>query len=504
MQIYILICGIFLSMLMAGCEKDESESDLPNIVFIMADDLGWMDLESYGSQYYETPNLTRLADSGLSFSRAYAANPLCSPTRASIMSGKHPGRFYMTTPSGHLPPNPDDPVIGKQGAPWMKVVQARSRTFMPLEEYTIAEALNDAGYLTAHIGKWHLGHEDYWPEHQGFDINIGGGHHPGPPSFFSPYKIQTLPDGPQHEYITDRCTDEAVKFLEDHKDRPFFLNYWQFPVHAPYQGYTELIDKYSAKSDPRDKQRQPIMGAMIESLDNSVGRVLDKLEELDLLDNTLIIFFSDNGGNEYDIVNGEYPTNNDPLRYGKGNIYEGGIRVPCIVVWQGKIQAGTRSSEIIQSIDFYPTLLEVAGLKPRTGQVLDGVSLLDLWTNNTPLNREAIFSHYPHYTPVTHGVPTTAIWSGKWKLHRQYGEGPDRLNGFKLYDLDEDIGETNDLSAQFPDIVDALNDKISTHLVEIGAVIPFANPAYDPAAESPMGQQNIFPIERYPSYPRNK
>ena len=497
----MLAGGILFSSLFCGCERTDPSRDLPNIVFIMADDLGWMDLESYGSQYYETPNLTRLAENGMSFSRAYTANPLCSPTRASIMSGKHPGRFYLTTPAGHLEPNPDDPLIGKQAASWMKMVPARSRHQMPLEEYTIAEALDDAGYVTAHIGKWHLGWEDYWPEHQGFDINIGGAQNPGPPSYFSPYKISTLPDGSLHEYITDRCADEAVSFLEEYKGGPFFLSYWQFPVHAPYQGFTDLISKYSGKTDPRDKQRNPIMGAMIESLDNSVGRVLDKLEELDIMDNTLIIFFSDNGGNEYDIVNGEYPTNNDPLRYGKGNIHEGGIRVPCIVAWQGRIEPGTWSSEIIQSMDFYPTLLEVAGLKPKAGQVLDGVSLLDLWTSNQPLSREAIFSHFPHYTPVTHGVPTTVAVSGPWKLHRQYGEGPGRTNALKLYNLEEDIGETTDLADQHPDIVQELDELISGHLEETGAVIPITNPAYDPGAESPMGQQNVFPIENYPSYP---
>lgn len=495
-----LMLGMLLITLLGGCTKMGQVRELPNIVFIMADDLGWMDLETYGSQYYETPNLTRLAESGKSFTNAYTANPLCSPTRASIMSGKHPGRFFLTMPAGHLPPNPDEVLMAKEGAPWQKMICPKSRTFMPLEEYTIAEALKTAGYTTAHIGKWHLGHRDYWPDRQGFDINIGGGQHPGPPSFFSPYKIETLPDGPEHEYITDRCTDEAVNFLENHQDGPFFLSYWQFPVHAPYQGHMDLINKYSAKTDPRDKQRQPIMGAMIESLDNSVGRVLDKLEELDMMENTLIVFFSDNGGNEYDIVNGEYPTNNDPLQYGKGNIYEGGIRVPCIVSWQDNIKPNTKSSEIIQSIDFYPTLLEVAGLNPQAGQVLDGESLLQLWTNNKPLGRKAIFSHYPHYVPATNNLPTTAAWSGQWKLHRQYGEGPGGTNGFKLYNLQEDIGETKNLAEQYPDVVAELDQLITDHLRHIGAIIPVVNPVYEPTAESPMGKQNVFPIERYPSY----
>jgi arylsulfatase A-like enzyme len=495
----IALCFIVISFF-AGCSRMEEASELPNIVFILADDLGWMDLESYGSQYYETPNFTRLADLGMSFTQAYAANPLCSPTRASIMTGKHPGRFFLTMPAGHLEPNPDEVLMPRQGAPWQKAVCPKSRTFMPLEEFTIAEALKTAGYTTCHIGKWHLGHREYWPDRQGFDINIGGGHHSGPPSFFAPYRIETLPDGPDREYITDRCTDEAVKFLEDHREGSFFLSYWQFPVHAPYQGHLDLISKYSAKVDSRDKQRQPIMGAMIESLDKSVGRVLDKLEELDIMDQTLIVFFSDNGGNEYDIVNGEYPTNNDPLRYGKGNIYEGGIRVPHIVVWKGKVGPGTTSSEIVQSIDFYPTLLEVAGLKPRDGQILDGVSLFDLWTRDKPLNRKAIFSHFPHYTPVTHGLPTTAAWSGPWKLHRQYGEGMDQTPGFKLYNLEEDIGETTNLADRYPEIVGELDDLITEHLKEIGAIIPMPNPVYDPSVESPIGKQNIFPIEKYPSY----
>jgi arylsulfatase A-like enzyme len=492
--------GLLLAILLGGCVNLGQDQGPPNIIFILADDLGWMDLETYGSQYYETPNLTRLAGMGMSFTNAYTANPLCSPTRASIMTGRHPGRFFLTLPAGHLPPNPDEVLMAKEAAPWQKMICPKSRTFMPLEEYTIAEALKAAGYTTAHIGKWHLGHRDYWPDRQGFDINIGGAQNPGPPSYFAPYKIETLPDGPDREYITDRCAEEAVRFIENHKEGPFFLNYWQFPVHAPYQAHLDLIQKYSAKKDPRDKQRNPIMGAMIESLDNSIGLLLDKLEELDILDNTLIVFFSDNGGNEYDIVNGEYPTNNDPLRYGKGNIYEGGIRVPCIVVWHSKVKPGTTSSEIIQSIDFYPTLLEVAGLKPRAGLVLDGVSLMPLWTKNKALGRKAIFSHYPHYVTATNNLPTTAAWSGKWKLHRQYGEGPDRTNGYKLYNLEEDIGETNDLADQYPDIVKELDQLITEHLRHIGAIIPVVNPVYDPGAESPMGKQHDFPLERYPSY----
>jgi len=486
-----------LAILIGGC-SDKAKMP-PNIIFILADDLGWMDLESYGSEYYEIPNLTRLAERGMSFTNAYAANPLCSPTRASILSGKHPGRFFMTLPAGHLPPNPDEILIKDEGAPWLRMICPKSRTFMPLEEYTIAEALKTAGYTTAHIGKWHLVHEEYWPEHQGFDLSIAGGEYPK--SLFAPYRMKSLPDGPDHEYITDRLTAEAVKFLENHyQDGPFFLSYWHYNVHAPYQGHKDLIDKYAEKTDPRGKQRNPIMGATIESLDNSVGKVMDKVEELGVENNTLIIFFSDNGGNMYNIVNGEYPTNNAPLKYGKGNIHEGGIRVPCIVAWDKKIKPNTVSKEIIQSMDFFPTLLDVADLDPQENQLLDGMSLLPLLTKNKSLKRKAIFCHYPHYVPHALNTPNTAVWSGEWRLLRKYGEGPDRSTRYELYNLAEDMGEEIKLADQYPDIVKELDLLITEHLEGIGAIMPVVNPVYDPDADSPVGKERIFPIERYLSY----
>ena len=218
---------------MLGCKgtnvkgkETANSNDKPNIIFFMVDDMGWMDSEVYGSEYYETPNINRLANMGMRFTRAYAANALCSPTRGSILTGSHPGRYGLTSAAGHLPPNPNKNLEAKRGAPWMKVACPTSSSFMPLEEFTLPEALKTNGYTTAHIGKWHLGHEEYWPEHQGFDINIGGGHHPGPPNFFSPYNISTLPDKKDKEYITDRITDEAITFIENHKDKPFYLNFW--------------------------------------------------------------------------------------------------------------------------------------------------------------------------------------------------------------------------------------------------------------------------------------
>ncbi len=501
----------FLPLVVLGCFLNQScicqsntqvikEFKKPNIIFFMVDDMGWMDSEVYGSKYYNTPNITRLAKMGKRFTRAYAANALCSPTRASILSGKHPGRFSLTTPAGHLPPNPNDDLSPEKGESWMKMACPGSRTFMPLEEFTIAEALKTNGYKTGHIGKWHLGHEAYWPEKQGFDVNIGGGHHPGPPNFFSPFSISTLPNHKDKEYITDRITDEALMFLENNKDTPFFLNFWQFAVHAPYQAPLNLINKYKQKNDPRGKQNNPIMGGMIEKMDESLGRMLDKLEELNLIDNTIIVFFSDNGGNMYDVVNGDFPTNNYPLRFGKGNIHEGGIRVPCIISWKGEIQPNTVSDELIQSMDFYPTFLEVTKTKANPNQLLDGISLIETLKNDKPLKREAIYSHFPHYFPVTHNVPSTAVWYKNYKLIKEYGEGRNRSDAFKLYDLKKDIGETTDISLQYPELVAKLSKMVENHVIEIGGLLPVKNPDYNPDAESKMGKTYDFPIDKYPSY----
>jgi arylsulfatase A-like enzyme len=488
-------CGIGLFF-----SHEAHAGDKPNIIFFLVDDMGWMDCSVYGSKYYETPNIERLATLGKVFTNAYTASPLSSPTRASILTGRYPERFGLTTPAGHLPPNPDEILLDDKAVPWKKMVDPKSRTFMPLDEITLAESLKKAGYTTAHIGKWHLGHHEYWPEHQGFDINIAGGHYPGPPSFFSPYQIETLPDGPKGEYLTDRLTNEALTYIEEHKDTLFFLNFWQYAVHAPYQGHLALINKYGNKIDPRGMQSNAIMGAMIESMDRSLGLVLDKLTELGLLDNTLIIFFSDNGGNMYDLVNGIFPTNNAPLREGKGNIHEGGIRVPCIVVWPGKVKAGSVSEEIISSVDFYPTLLEVTGLKPEKDQVIDGHSLLSELTGGLKVERGPVYCHFPHYIPATGNLPSSSIRLGNWKMIREYGESADRTTRYCLYNLKNDISETRDLSSRYPSRVRKLDKMITRHLNQTQGIIPVLNPEYNRDAESPMGKKPVFPIEKYPSY----
>jgi len=471
----------------------------PNIVFFLVDDMGLMDSTLYGSKYYRTPNVERLAKRGMMFTNAYAANPLCSPTRASILTGKYPCRLGITTPAGHLPALPDQPLLGKTAAPFHKVVCPRSRRFLPLEEYTLAEAFRDAGYATAFIGKWHLGHDEkWWPKAQGFDINIAGGRYPGPPSYFSPYRIQTLTDGPKGQYITDRLTDEATGYLRKaaRTDKPFMMCFWHYAVHAPFEGKADLIAEYRKRKDPRGKQNCPTMGAMIQSMDESLGRLLDTLDELKLTDNTVIIFFSDNGGNMYNTVEGVTPTNNYPLRSGKGNIHEGGVREPCVVVWPAAVTPGSASDEIISSIDWYPTMLDMAGIAKPPAAQFDGLSLTPVLKGTGVLAREAIFCHYPHYMPAPGNLPSTSVRKGKWKLIRVYGEGPNRSHGYELYDLADDVGETKNLAPAMPVKVKQLDALITQYIKDTGAILPILNPAYDPSAKPGPRRKGARPAKR--------
>ena len=453
----------------------------PNLLFILADDLGWMDTTVYGSRYYQTPHIARLAARGMRFTDAYAACPLCSPTRASLMTGKWPARLRITMPACHLPPQPEVPLLPNRASPQHKMICPRSRRVLPTEEYTIAEALRDAGYRTGFVGKWHLGLPDaYWPERQGFEVSFHGAPDPGPPSYFSPYRFRagTVANGPEGEYITDRATDEAVRYIETHRAEPFFLCLWHWAVHAPFQAKDDLVAQARIRTDPRGKQDCPVMAGMIRSLDQSVGRLLDTLDRLGLADDTIVLFFSDNGGNMYNTVEGTTPTNNAPLRNGKGNIYEGGVREPMIVVWPGTVTPGSCSAEVVSSVDFYPTLLQMAGVSPRKGQTLDGVSLVPLLKDEGGLDREAIFCHFPHHVPATGNLPSTSVRKGKWKLIRFYGEGPNRTDAHELYDLDADIGETTNVTHKHPDVVQNLADCIDRFLADTDAIIPKKNPAY--------------------------
>src|SRR6266850_127950 len=345
----------------------------PNIIFILADDLGYADLNCYGSTFYETPNLDRLAAQGMRFTSAYAACPVCSPTRGSLLTGKYPPRFEVT-----------DFIGGNRTG---KLIPASYKNHLELEEVTVAEALKSAGYVTGFIGKWHLGGKGFWPEQQGFDANLGGCEKGHPSSYFSPYRMPNLTDGPPGEYLTDRLTDEAMKFFEANKDRPFLLWFPHYAVHTPLQAKPALVRKYQAKAaelhsgEPRFRpegvakdrriQDHAIYAAMVESLDQSTGRILDKLTELNVERNTIVIFTSDNGGLS---TSEGAPTSNAPLRAGKGWLYEGGIREPLLIKWPGVTAAGSLCATPVISPDFYPTILEMAGLPLRPQQHRDGLS----------------------------------------------------------------------------------------------------------------------------------
>ncbi|NOY82669.1 MAG: sulfatase [Kiritimatiellaeota bacterium] len=460
----------------------------PNLVFFLADDLGWRDTSLYGSTFYETPNIDRLARRGMRFTNAYAANPLCSPTRASIMTGLYPARIGITAPVCHIAPVVLEETLQPAAPPWRKALIAWSATRLDLPYFTLAEALQSAGYATGHFGKWHLGREPYDPLHQGFDSDIPHWPGPGPAgSYIAPWRFPNF-KGKPGEHIEDRMGREAVRFIRKHRDKPFFLNYWCFSVHSPYGAKKDLIAKYRAKAaaHPDNPQRNPIMGAMVESLDDNVGRVVRALDELGLTDNTIIVFFSDNGGVHWaEEKTGPAPvTSNAPLRGGKATIYEGGTREPLVVVWPGVVRPGSVSNEIVSSIDFYPSILEMLEMKPRPDQQFDGISIVPALKGGR-LKRDAVFCDFPHYVIRTGNLPSSYVRRGDWKLIRFYADGVGGKDRFELYNLREDIGEEHNLAERYPERVRALDALIAKHLAEIKAVIPKPNPAYDPKCLPP-------------------
>ncbi|MEM8494437.1 MAG: sulfatase [Planctomycetota bacterium] len=462
-----------------------SAADRPNVLFIVADDLGWMDLAVQGSTYYDTPNLDRLAAQGLRFTDAYSASPLCSPTRAALMTGQYPGRIGLTAAAGHIGNVRLKASPGAQAAPQYRSTAVASVTRLKNEYRTIAEEFLDAGYRTAFVGKWHLGSKEYVPENQGFEVNIAGGPYPGPPSFFSPYKIHNLPDGPVGEHICDRLTSEVMDLITGYAENnePFFLAYWTYDVHAPYQGKEDLQEKYRQKADPSNPQRNPIMGAMIEILDQNMGKLFDHLDALGIADDTVVVFTSDNGGNMYDRPNDLPPTNNAPLRAGKGNIYEGGVRVPTIVRWPGVTPVGQTTDAVTVSPDWVPTLLEAAGITPTvigTSQVLDGVSILPVLKGETTgFERGPIVMDFPHNVPATEQLACVAVRDGDWKLIRYYHDTPGQNDHrYELYHLGDDIGEEVNLADARPDIVAQLAQALDQYVAETGAVEPIANPRF--------------------------
>jgi len=459
-------------------EPPAQRATRPNIVFVLADDLGWADTTPYGSRFYRTPSVERLASRGMLFTQASAANPLCSPTRASILTGQYPARLRLTTPAGHLREEVLNPGLPERGPVHQPALQPGTRTRLPLETRTLAEELRDAGYRTLHLGKWHLGWPPYHPEAQGFDRALPGGSYPGPPSCFAPYRMEGFADGPSGEHIDERLTEEAVRFFRASHHRPFFLNFWMFSVHAPFQAKPALTEQYRARARDGDAQRCPVMGAMIETMDACLGRLLDTLDETGLARNTIVVFTSDNGGNMYDRPGGDVPTSNLPLRGGKANITEGGVRVPLIVAWPGVVRPGTRTDAVTSSIDHFPTLLAAAGLRPSTVQPVDGVSILPVLRGRGAFRREAIFCHFPHYVEATGNLPACSVRRGDWKLIRFFADGPGQRDRFELYNLREDPGEQRDLAQREPRRIRELSGLIDRHLAEVNALVPRPNPAY--------------------------
>jgi len=447
----------------------------PNFVVILVDDLGWTDLGCMGSRFYETPHVDRMAAGGMTFSNGYAACAVCSPTRAAVQTGRYPARVGVTDwirakfQGGTIGPAGKNPAGYTEGSK-TRLSCPQNPLFMELDEVTLAEALKPAGYVSCHIGKWHLGQEAQFPERQGYDENFGGCDLGQPPSYFDPYasnrpfyEIPNLPPRRQGEYLTDREADEAVRFIRRNKDKPFFLHLAHYCVHTPLMGKKDVVAKYAAK--PKTNHKNPTYAAMVESVDDACGRVVEVLDELGLSQRTVIVFTSDNGG-----LLG--PTDNQPLRSGKGFPYEGGIRVPWIVRWPGVIQESSKCDVPISSIDLFPTLLELAGVSLPEGRTIDGVSLVPLLKQTGDIPQRDLLWHFPHYR-FPRG-PYSIIRSGDFKLIKWYAE-----DGYELFNLADDLGETNDLAPAMPEKVRQLDARLTAMLEDCRAKLPRATAEFE-------------------------
>ena len=473
----VVLAVVFLSGCATGSRSETGRRPL-NFVLILADDLGWKDSGVYGSTFYETPNMDRLAKNGMRFTQFYTAGCVCSPTRASILSGKHPARLHIT-----------DWISGRQKG---RLLPATYEHQLPLEELTLGEAFQEQGYLTAYIGKWHLGGEPYFPDRQGFRWIRAVAKAGFPATYFYPYRNpqpsnQDVPDlelGKVGEYLTDRLTDEAIHFLRNNRDRPFLLTLSHYAVHVPLESKPQLVDKYDLKASrlpaadgpgflaeglvgtTKQWQDNAVYAGMIESLDESVGRISSTLKELGIAADTALILLSDNGGLSTlasDSTAIPTPsTSNLPLRAGKGWLYEGGIRAPLIVSWPGVTRGGSENDEPIVSMDLFPTMLEMAGL-----------SMVPLLNESGDLERDAIFWHYPHY--LAGNTPSGAVRSGDYKLIEWFED--DRV---ELYNLADDIGEVNDLAILLPEKTEELRELLQKWRREADARMPRLNPEWTP------------------------
>lgn len=467
----VVICFLILSTNVMAQSETNNGGQRPNFVFFLVDDLGWMDIGANGSSFYETPNIDRLAKEGVRVTQAYAGSPVCSPTRASILTGKNPARINLTQWIGG-PGNPD------------------YERNLPLEEVTFPELLQEAGYKNIFLGKWHLnnrqGEGKFWPDKQGFDINVAGHFRGGlyiRNKYFSPWDIPNIENGPKGEYITDRLANEAASFIANHDDSPFLVYFSFYTVHAPFSAPEALVSKYENKQKAlgltdedrfgeitfsgtqlkhRDKQDHATYAAMVESMDQAVGRVLQAVKSKGIEDNTVVVFFSDNGGLS---TSEGMPTANTPLKAGKGWLYEGGIREPCIIKWPG-VATPAVSDTVITSMDFYPTILQMAGLRLRPDLHKDGKSLVPILKGQIQELHDATYFHYPHRSNQK-GSPSSAIRKGDYKLIVFFNDGRR-----ELYDLKQDIGEKEDLAGRMPELADSLHNELKNWWKEVDARFP--------------------------------
>jgi arylsulfatase A-like enzyme len=468
----------------------------PNIVLILADDLGWSDTSlMQPNDLSPTPNLRRLAARGITFTRAYAASPLCSPTRASILTGQTPARNGSTSPVHHTAEMRLEPSVQPQAPPGDKARPVQSVTRLDTRFPTLGRLLRDAGYRTAHFGKWHLGPPPYSPLEHGFEIDLPHTSGPGPAgNFVAPWRFADFQPRSTDEHIEDRMAAEASAWMETVRDEPFYLQYWQFSVHAPFDAKEELIEHYRGRIDRTAARHSPTYAAMVHSLDDAVGTLLDTIDRLAIADRTIIVFTSDNGGNCYSGIPEQAadgsafvapPTSNAPLRGGKATVFEGGIRVPQVVVWPGVSPPAGRTDAVTQSTDLYPTLLHAAGVSPPDDYPVDGVDILPA-IEGRPFDRGPIFTFFPKAPAVPDWLPpSVAVHRGDWKLIRLFHQGDDGAHAWRLYDLAGDLGEQHDLAGSHPELVAELDAEIQRHLLDARAVVPLPNPRFDPARYEP-------------------
>jgi arylsulfatase A-like enzyme len=439
----------------------------PNIVFILVDDLGWNELGFMGAKFYETPNIDQLAKDSLHFSDAYSACCVCSPSRAALLTGKYPARLHITD---YIPgtPLPNKKLLPPRD--WLK--------HLPPEEPNIAKTLKAAGYTTGIFGKWHLGDDEiYWPENQGFDVNVGGCSKGAPASYFSPYSNPRIKDGPPGEFLSDRLTREAIAFMKNHQKQPFFVYLSHYAVHTPLDAKPEVIAKYEAKKKAGNfpKKANPVYAALIESVDDSVGDVRKALADFKIADHTIIILTSDNGSRQ--------PIITDPYFHGnKGSAYEGGVRVPLVINWPDVTKAGAVCHTPVIGVDLYPTILAMTGAKDFPNHIVDGVNLVPLIQGDELASRD-IYWHYPHYHKGG-ATPFSAIRDGDSRLIQFQEDGH-----LELYNIKNDICETNNLTSEMPDKAKMLEGNVLRWRAQVGAQMAIPNPKFDPNFSKPNKQK---------------